>query len=443
MQLPRYALLLPLLAIASPVAHAAPEKAAPKVAVPQVVLRVAAERAEPVYKVGEEVRFVVRVTQDDKPVQEGRLTYVLDDEGPNRLASDAVELSGKPVVITGRMDKPGFLRCRVALSLKSRAIVATAAAAVSPEKIQPSMPAPDDFDAFWQKQKARLAEVPMDPKLTKVDSPDPAVECFDVQVPCAGGAPVSGYFARPKDGTKKSLPAILWVHGAGVRSSVLENAVRGAKLGMLSMDINAHGIPNGKPVDYYARLAREDLRDYRHRGRESRDTYYFLGMYLRLVRAIDFLTAQPQWDGKVVAVIGHSQGGGQALVAGGLDDRVTFVATGVPAMCDHTGMVADRVAGWPKLVPTGPDGKPDPKVLETARYFDAVNFAARCKADAIMSVGFVDTVCPPTTNYAAYNQLKGHKEVLNEPQMGHAAPSHINDAFLEAIQAHVKEHQPN
>ncbi len=42
-------------------------------------------------------------------------------------------------------------------------------------------------------------------------------------------------------------------------------------------------------------------------------------MFLRLQRAIDLLTARAEWDGKVLAVIGHSQGGGQALVAGGLD----------------------------------------------------------------------------------------------------------------------------
>jgi cephalosporin-C deacetylase-like acetyl esterase len=157
-----------------------------------------------------------------------------------------------------------------------------------------------------------------------------------------------------------------------------------------------------------------------------------------LVRAIDFLTSQPQWDGKTVAVIGHSQGGGQALVAGGIDDRVTFIATGVPAICDHSGRAAGRINGWPKIVPTGTDGKPDATILQATRYVDAVNFASRCKADAIMSVGFIDAVCPPSSCYAAYNSLQGDRTIINEPLMGHAAPSHIQAAFFEAIVKHAK-----
>ncbi len=34
-----------------------------------------------------------------------------------------------------------------------------------------------------------------------------------------------------------------------------------------------------------------------------------------MIRAIDFLTAQPEWDGRTVIVYGSSQGGFQALAA--------------------------------------------------------------------------------------------------------------------------------
>lgn len=426
-------LILVSLAAVAPAAPAAQKKAASKVAV-----NVTTNRATAVYSLGDTVRFLVDVTENGQPVQSGAVGYVLDDEGPNRVAAGEVKLSGGPAVISGKLPKPGFLRCRVTFQPKfGKPMQAVAGAAVSPEKIEPSMPAPDDFDEFWAKQKAELAKVPMKPVLTPVPSPDEKIECFDVQVPCAGGAPVSGYFARPKGAKPGSLPAVLWVHGAGVRSSSLSAAMNGARSGMISMDINAHGLPNGKPAEFYTEMSRGRLADYPHQGNQSRDTCYFRGMYLRLVRAIDFLAAQPEWNRKELAVCGHSQGGGQALVAGGIDPRVTFIAAGVPAMCDHTGRAMERINGWPKLVPMGPDGKPDPKILQASRYFDAVNFAARAKADAIMSVGFIDGTCPPTTNYAAYNQLQGHKQILHEPKMGHAAPPHIHKAFLEAIKKHA------
>ena len=74
-------------------------------------------------------------------------------------------------------------------------------------------------------------------------------------------------------------------------------------------------------------------------------------------------------------------------------------------MCDHTGPVAERSAGWPRLLKVDDQGKTDPKHTEVARYFDAMNFAARIKCPTIVSVGFVDKVCAPTSVFAAYNNI--------------------------------------
>ena len=145
------------------------------------------------------------------------------------------------------------------------------------------MPVPDDFDAFWNEQKAKLAGVPMNPRLTPVTAnSSKKMECFDVQLDCAGGAPVSGYYAKPAIAKPKSLPIILLLHGAGVTSSSLPSAVAWSTRGFLAMDINAHGIPNGKPAQFYKDLEEGTLKDYRQAGRESRETCYFLGMFLRV-----------------------------------------------------------------------------------------------------------------------------------------------------------------
>eukprot|EP01052_Picozoa_sp_SAG31_P007667 SAG31_NODE_369_length_16731_cov_36.453283_4_plen_153_part_00 len=88
-----------------------------------------------------------------------------------------------------------------------------------------------------------------------------------------------------------------------------------------------HGIANGQPAEYYETLASGELANYQLRNRGDREGCYFLGMMLRLLRGIDVLTAQPQWDGRTVAVFGVSQGGFQAIAAAGLDPtRVTFFA---------------------------------------------------------------------------------------------------------------------
>ena len=407
-------------------------------------LKVVTDRSDAIYQTNGTAKFLITVTDGESIVTKGHVSYVVDEFLPKsvsskKLPSGKLQL-GRGAAVSVTSSRAGFLRCRVTfVKPDKKRLRATAGAAFAPLKIRPSLPVPDDFDTFWKQQKAQLSKVPMDARLTPVAQKNAKLDCFDVQVKCLGGAPVSGYLAKPKKAKAKSLPAILWVHGAGVRSSSLPNAIKGAQAGMLSMDINAHGIPNGKPRGFYRAQSSGPLRNYPRAGRTSRDTIYFRGMYLRLVRAIDFLTAQPEWDGKVVAVIGHSQGGGQALVAGGIDARVTMIATGVPAICDHSGRMAGRVNGWPKLVPNGANGKPDKKILEASRYMDAVNFASRCRAEAIMSVGFIDAVCPPSSCYAAYNALQGKKRVINEPLMGHAAPRRIQDAFFKQIQKHIQK----
>ena len=68
---------------------------------------------------------------------------------------------------------------------------------------------------YFDLQKAQLAKVEMNMTIASVKQRDCSLEVFDVQVDCLGGAPVSGYLAKPKGAKPKSLPAILWVHGAG------------------------------------------------------------------------------------------------------------------------------------------------------------------------------------------------------------------------------------
>jgi cephalosporin-C deacetylase len=434
--LQRLCLAIALLAVVASAIHAAE---------PAYQLKVVADREDALYETAEVARFLITVTRDGEPVKEGAVSYSVDDfitpvEAESGFPTGKLALSDEPCAVAVTSKRPGFLRCQVSFTPpEGKTLRSVAGVGFSPLKIEPSLPVPEDFDSFWIDQKKKLRETPLEARLTPVEQSNGDIACFDVQIPCLGGAPVSGYFGLPENAGEKSLPAILWVHGAGVRSSSLGNAVKGATSDMLSMDINAHGIPNGKPGKFYSDLNAGRLNNYRHAGRDSRETIYFRGMFLRLVRALDFLTSRPEWDGEHLIVIGHSQGGGQALAAGGLDPRVTLIATGVPAICDHSGRAAGRVNGWPKLVPSGEDGKPEPKSLQAGRYVDAVNFASRCNAEAIMSVGFIDSVCPPSSCYAAYNCLTGPKQMINEPLMGHAAPAEIHKAFFDCVLAHVEK----
>ena len=245
--------------------------------------------------------------------------------------------------------------------------------------------------------------------------------CYDVKVDCAGAKPVSGYLAMPAKAAPKSLPAVVSYHGAGVRSA--NKPLRYATKA-ICLDVNAHGIENGKPSDFYQKLNKESLSDYRRRGRENRDEFYFKEMYLRVMQALDYVKSLPEWDGKTLIVHGGSQGGGQSLVAAALDPQVTLCVAGVPALGDHAGRLVGRQPGWPFLY-SGKNGVPDnPAACKTAEYFDNNNFAKRIKCETFVSTGFVDTTCAPTSVYSAYNSIPAgvRKHIDTTPDKGHNAP---------------------
>jgi len=407
------------------------------------VLSVETDHADALYHQGETVVFKIQLQHQQKPAASGEVDWTLSMDGVAPITTGKLTLKDGAATLTGTPNRPGFLQCKVSFKdAQKKTITALAAAGVDLAQLKPSMPAPDDFDAFWAAQKKRLSAVPMNTQLTSVPPPPnyTGVETFSFQVDSIG-APSTGFYGRPIGAKPKSLPAVLFVPGAGVRSAYLDGMAGWAGAGLLVAEINAHGIANGESPAYYAALDSGELKDYRTRGRESRDTYYFQGVYFRMLRALEFLTEQPEWDGKTLIILGGSQGGGLSLAGAALEPRVSYIVANIPGLTDHTGMMAGRVAGWPKAIPTGADGKPDPKILEAMRYYDGVNFAARIKVPVHMEVGFIDVVCPATCSYVAYNNLTCKKEIINHIDRGHDIGPQIWSDMRKLVLAHAAEMQ--
>jgi cephalosporin-C deacetylase len=293
---------------------------------------------------------------------------------------------------------------------------------VDPEKFEPSTVRPTDFDKYWKSQKKILRTLPMNVKSVPVKNTAVGYTCFDLEINCTGPKPVRGFLAKPVSAKPKTLPIVIYFHAAGVKGdwckSKPEIALRYAKMGkgVLSFDLNAHGMLNGQPDQYYNHLDSFELNNYAQTGLESREEIYFKGMYLRLLRTIDFLTAQPEWDGKRIVLIGESQGGGQSLIAAGLDKRVSVVIATVPAMCDWGGTLVGRKGSWPYPFSTKYDKK---KMLSALPYFDAAHVLKGSKATIVVEIGLIDQTCPSSAVYAAINQAKGKKIIFAVPYRGH------------------------
>ncbi len=382
-----------------------------------VKVSVVTDRPEALYACGEEARFLVTVTDEGGAVTAGSVECTLTLDGGNKLATLTGELGPQATEITGELQEPGVLLCTAVYTDGGKRHVGSAGAAYDPYQIQPSAPEPADFDRFWDRAKNRLARVAMDPILEKSEQHStPDVSVYKISLGNIAGSRVYGWFGLPNRAGK--FPAILTVPYAGVYPTPA-NWTDWARRGFIAMGISAHDYDCDLPKETYEELNGGAIRGYPFRGRESANSYYFMRVFLSCVRSIDYLTSRPEWDGETLIVTGSSQGGGLSIVSAGLDQRVTGIAANVPALCDHTGAMVGRQAGWPRLIPSG-DELAVERVTRVSQYYDAVNFARRIKCPTIMAVGLVDRTCPPSGIFAAFNQIQGPKQMEITPLMGHS-----------------------
>ena len=402
---------------------AAPGQAGTKDKKPAPVLRAECDRADAMYHVKDKAVFLFQSSMA------GEAKYQLTEDGYVLLKEGKITVEAdQPYKIEGSLDKPGFLQLRVTMDGKS----ALAAAAFDPTKIEPTAKLPADFDEYWDAARKELAKIPADPQLERSEkfSTD-LIDCFKISLASTRGKRVRGWLSVPRG--KGPFPAILTVPGAGVYG--INPDLHHAKLGALSMNIIIHDIPVDETPAFYKKQSEGPLKDYRDIGKEDKEKSYYRDVILGCVRSLDYLTSRSDYNGKDLAVTGGSQGGALTLITSGLDSRVKFAAPNVAAMCDHSGKAFGRVSGWPHWLPRTKGKDLEKKVLETSAYFDAVNFARKYKGKSLHGVGFIDTVCAPTTVYAAFNVQPEPKTMINSPRMGHGTdPAWIKarDEFWKA-----------
>jgi cephalosporin-C deacetylase-like acetyl esterase len=399
-----------------PTSAQGPKKAPP-------AIRISCDRDAALYKLGETAKFFIQTAAD------GEAAYRLSEDGFKTVKQGKISLTkGKTYSLEGTLEAPGFLLLQVDHTGDGKKQTAYAAAGFDPTKIAPTAKMPDDFDAFWEAGKNELAKVPMNPKLERSEKHgNTQVDCYKITLDNVEGKKVQGWLSVPK-GTGP-FPAILTVPGAGVypiepdpNPDPGKKFAKLSELGALSMNIIIHDIPVDESPAFYKKLLAGSLKDYRDQGLDDKTKSYYRAVILGCLRCNDYLTSRPDYNGTDLAVTGGSQGGALTLITSGLDPRVKLAAPNVAAMCEHGGVAHGRVSGWPHwLMRKGirDDKERFAKVLEASAYYDAVNFARKFKGKSLHGVGFIDTVCAPTTVYAAYNVHPDPKQMVNSPLMGH------------------------
>ena len=156
-------------------------------------------------------------------------------------------------------------------------------------------------------------------------------------------------------------------------------------------------------------------------GVEDRDTYSYKGVISDCVRGVDFLLSRPEIDADRIYCCGSSQGGGLTLITSALRPEIKAGVAGYPFLCcfpESMRMLRsypyDELSCYQRAYPDKSG-----RMLDTLRYFDAVNFAPRIKCPMVVGIAMEDEVCPPETSYAAYRQLGGERALWLFPESGH------------------------
>ena len=373
----------------------------------------------PVYKCGEPAEFTLSVTDEGKPVDTGRYVAEITLDGNKVVEKKELDLTkGNPAKFTGTLKTPGFILVRLRdaenkiitkAAGKNRRTTVQAGAAFEPEKIRMGYALPKDFMVFWEAGRKAVAGKPV--KLEKVDKMSTkAYTAYYVTVDSLNNESLTGYLTVPTG--KGPFPAYVTVPGAG--PGRVGPATEYAGKGVITLMMNVHPFPTSDNIKeqkerYQAYLKKTG---YPLRGAGSRDTYFFRTVYTGIDRVVNHIAQMPEWDRRHLVVCGSSQGGGSALILAGFNKHVTALAANVPALCDHGGYKTGRSSGWPRL-----NRRKDAD--QFAPYFDAANFARFIKVPALVSCGFIDTTCSPSSVYAAYNELRGEKTMVHVPLEGH------------------------
>lgn len=358
------------------------------------------------YQPGERPEYTVTVLKNSMPLNNITVSYEYGPElvKPVESGTQVIKKSSCTVKASS-MDKPGFQRLTARVSIDGKEYSSFATVGFTPEKIEPTTSLPDDFRQFWANALDELARIPVAPVLTLLpEKCTDLVDVYHVRLDNISGK-IYGILCKPKNPGK--YPALLHVPGAGIRP--YEGDASTAAKGVITFQIGIHGIPVNLPASVYADLASGPLRNYQTFQLDDRDNFYYKRVYLGCVRAVDFLTSLPEYDGQNLAVQGGSQGGALSVITASLDKRVKFFAAFYPALSDLTGYLHGRAGGWPHLFRNDFTNKPDK--VEVSKYYDVVNFARFLEIPGWFSWGFNDNVCPPTSMYAAYNVITAPKEL--------------------------------
>ncbi len=297
-------------------------------------------------------------------------------------------------------------------------------------------PKPDDFDAYWSRALAELDATAPDVELTPSKFQAPNAECFDLTFTGVRGARVYAKHLRPK-GAAGPTPAVLIFHGYSGSSGDWADKLNWVNLGFSVFALDCRGQGGGKSEDVGG-VKGNTHRGLFIRGLESgADHLTMRHVFLDTAQLARVAMAMPEIDENRVGVTGGSQGGALALVCAALEPRVKRCVSIFPFLSDYKRVwemdlakdAYEELRMYFRLF--DPRHEREDEIFRTLGYIDVQYLAERIQGEVLMGISLMDNVCPPSTQFAAYNRIAAPKNHIIYPDFGHEGlPGFNDDAYL-------------
>lgn len=282
-------------------------------------------------------------------------------------------------------------------------------------------PRPADFDEFWDREKAKADHLDLDVKMIESDFQVSYATCYHLYFTSTKGARIHSKLVVPK---KLKGPAVLQFHGYTMDSGEWKDLLPFAAEGYLvaAMDCRGQGGLSEDP----GMVSGGTLYGFIIKGLDSGPSHlYFKEVFLDTYLLTKIVMGMEGVDPQRIGVLGGSQGGALTLACAALTPSIKLVSPVFPFLCDYKrvwdmDLDKDAYQGlrdyFRKFDPTHDK---EEQVFETLGYIDVQFLAPRIQGEVLFATGLIDPICPPSSQYAAYNKIKSKKTHVIYPDFGH------------------------
>lgn len=285
-------------------------------------------------------------------------------------------------------------------------------------------PKPKDFDEYWQRALNEMNSTDPNTELIPADFKSPVAECYDLYFTGVKGARIHAKLLKPKN-IDKPTPAILSFHGYAGDSGDWYGFLGYAASGFTIAALDCRG--QGGLSEDKGGVKGNTLHGHIIRGLDDPDpdNLLFRNIFLDTAMLAKIVMDLPFVDRNRIGAMGGSQGGGLTIACAALVPEIKRLSPCYPFLSDYKrvwemDLAKDAYAELRDYFRRfDPRHLREEEIFTKLGYIDIQHLAERIRGEVLMATGLMDTVCPPSTQFAAYNKIKSKKNVIIYPDYGH------------------------